>query len=73
MQNSHRVPLSTDDENQVLNIPHEFALSGTEVLLGKEGRCLVVEPILISTSLLALLATLPDIPEEFPDSDIGLL
>jgi len=52
--------------------PQEFALSSTEVLLRKEGNRLIIEPI-SSGSLLSLLATLEDIPENFPNVDEGLL
>ncbi|MCG8366859.1 MAG: AbrB/MazE/SpoVT family DNA-binding domain-containing protein [Pseudanabaenales cyanobacterium] len=66
MQNSCHVSLSTSGEDQILTIPHEFALSGTEVLLRKEGRRLIIEPIPVS-SLLSLLTTLQDITDDFPN------
>jgi antitoxin VapB len=74
MQNSHCVSLITDGQDQVLTIPHEFALSSTEVLLRKEGQRLIIEPI-PSGSLLSLLSTLSDITDDFPDidEDEGLL
>jgi antitoxin VapB len=72
MQNSHHVSLQTNGQDQVLTIPHELALSGTEVLLRKEGHRLIVEPI-PPRSLLSLLTTLPDIKEDFPDIDEALL
>lgn len=68
MQIPRQVSLQSAGEDQVLTIPHEFTLPGTEVLLRKEGDRLIVEPIQ-ATSLLALLATLEDIPDEFPDID----
>ncbi len=71
MENSRHVSLHQNGIDQVLTIPPEFALSGTEVLLRKEGQRLVIEP-LPSHSLLALLTTLPDIPEPFADIDEGL-
>lgn len=71
MPNSRHVYLLRDGQHQVLNIPHEFALSSTEVLLRKEGNRLIVEPIRPG-SLLSLLATLKDIPENFPNVDEGL-
>jgi antitoxin VapB len=37
MPNSCHVYLLAKGQDQVLTIPHEFALSGTEVLLRKEG------------------------------------
>jgi antitoxin VapB len=72
MQNSHHVSLSTNGQAQVLTIPPEFALSGTEVLLRKEGHRLIIEPV-SSGSLLSLLATLPSITEDFADTDKALL
>ncbi len=72
MPNSCHVYLLRDGQHQVLNIPDEFALSSTEVLLRKEGNRLIIEPI-PSGSLLSLLATLEDIAENFPNVDEGLL
>jgi antitoxin VapB len=72
MQSSRHVSLLTSGQDQVLTIPHELALSGTEVLLRKEGHRLIIEPI-PSNSLLSLLTTLQDITDDFPDVDEGLL
>jgi antitoxin VapB len=72
MQNSRQVSLLTSGQDQVLTIPHELALSGTEVLLRKEGHRLIIEPI-SSNPLLSLLTKLPDITDNFPDTDEGLL
>ena len=72
MQTAHHVSLLTSGQNQVLTIPHELALPGTEVLLRKEGRRLIIEP-LPSTSLLSLLSSMQDITDSFPDPDEGLL
>ncbi len=72
MQNSRHVSLLTSGQDQVLTIPHELALSGTEVLLRKKGHRLIIEPI-PSSYLLSLLTTLQDITNDFPDVDEGLL
>ncbi|WGV27464.1 antitoxin [Halotia branconii] len=73
MQNSRHVSLLTNGQDQqVLTIPHEFALSDTEVLLRKEGHRLIIEPIPPS-SLLSLLTKLQDITDNFPDIDEKLL
>jgi antitoxin VapB len=72
MQPPCQVSLTTNGKDQILNIPPEFVLSSTEVMLHKEGHRLVIEPI-PSVSLLKLLTTLQDIPEHFPDIDEGLL
>jgi antitoxin VapB len=72
MQNSCHVSLLTSGQDQVLTIPHELTLSSTEVLLRKEGNRLIIEPI-PSSSLLSLLTMLPEITDNFPDMDEGLL
>jgi antitoxin VapB len=72
MQNSCHVSLLTSGQDQVLTIPHELTLSSTEVLLRKEGNRLIIEPI-PSSSLLSLLTILPEITDNFPDIDEGLL
>jgi antitoxin VapB len=72
MQNSCHVSLLTSGQDQVLTIPHELALSSTEVLLRKEGHRLIIEPI-PPNSLLSLLTMLPEITDNFPDIDEGLL
>ena len=72
MPNSCHVYLLKDGQHQVLTIPDEFALTSTEVLLRKEGNRLIIKPI-YSGSLLSLLATLEDFPENFPNIDEGLL
>jgi antitoxin VapB len=50
----------------MLYIPREFELAGENVLIRKEGERLIVEPAQKS-SLLAYLATLEPIEDEFPD------
>lgn len=71
MHNSRHIFLSMSGQNQVLTIPHEFSLSGREVLLRKEGERLIIEPI-SPNSLLLLLTTLQDLTDSFPDVDEGL-
>ncbi|MGK7898650.1 MAG: antitoxin [Xenococcus sp. (in: cyanobacteria)] len=71
MPNSCHVSLVSNGQNQILTIPSEFTLSGTKVLLRKEGDRLVIEPI-PANSLLSLLSTLQDISDDFPDIDKGL-
>ena len=72
MSSLHHIFLLNNGQEQVLTIPHEFALSTTEVLLRKEGHRLIIEP-LRPNSLLSLLTTLDDIIDPFPDTDEGLL
>lgn len=71
MQKLRIVPLQRSGQDQVITIPPEFAVSGKEATLRKEGHRLIIEPI-SSNSLLSLLTTLQDIPEDFPDVDEGL-
>jgi antitoxin VapB len=54
--------------NQAVRIPREFELPGSEAVMRKEGDRLVIEPA-PRTSLLALLASLRPIEEEFPPID----
>lgn len=72
MEVTRYVSLQTSEHEQTLKIPQEFTLPGTKVLLCKEGQRLIIEPV-SPDPLLALLATLPDIDDEFPDTDEGLL
>jgi antitoxin VapB len=60
-----RVKLFKNGRNQALRIPREFELPGEEALLHKEGDRLIIEPV-ASTSLLAVLASIEPIDEEFP-------
>lgn len=72
MPNSCYVALLSNGQEQVLTIPHEFALSSTEILLRKKGNRLIIKPI-PPGSLLSLLTTLQDITDNCPDMDEGLL
>ena len=53
---------------QAVLIPREFELPGRNAILRKEGERLIVEPPQ-QKSLLAILATLEPIDEEFPTID----
>ncbi len=72
MQDSCHISLLSNGQDQVLTIPREFSIPGTEVLLRKEGNRLIVEPI-SPGSPLSLLTRLQDITDNFPDMDEGLL
>mgnify|MGYP006896911326 CR=1 FL=1 len=72
MINQYQVRLFHNGRNQTLNIPHAFEMPSDDVVIRKEGEKLIIEP-LKKKSLLELLATLPDIDEDFPDIDEGLL
>ena len=60
-----RAKLFKNGRNQALRIPREFELPGDEVMIRKDGSRLIIEPV-AKGSLLALLATLQPIDEEFP-------
>lgn len=65
MSAHRRVKLFRNGRNQAVRIPREFELSGEEAILRKEGERLIIEPA-PPRSLLALLATLQPIDDEFP-------
>jgi antitoxin VapB len=60
-----RVKLFKNGRNQAVRIPREFELPGEDAIMRKEGARLIIEPA-PPTSLLALLATLAPLDEEFP-------
>ncbi|MBF0324019.1 MAG: AbrB/MazE/SpoVT family DNA-binding domain-containing protein [Alphaproteobacteria bacterium] len=59
------VRLFRNGRNQAVRIPREFELPGDEAVMRKEGDRLVIEAA-PPRSLLAVLATLPDLDEDFP-------
>ncbi len=72
MSETRRVRLFRNGRNQAVRIPVEFELPGDTALMRREGDRLVIEPI-AKSRLLAYLATLDPIEDEFPDVDQGLL
>jgi len=60
-----RVKLFKNGRNQAVRIPREFELPGTDAIMRKEGDRLIIEPT-PPKSLLAVLATLRSLDEEFP-------
>ena len=77
MSNERRVRLFKNGRNQAVRIPREFELPGDEAIMRKDGDRLILEPS-APTSLLAVLAALEPIDEEFaaiadlPIDDIDL-
>jgi antitoxin VapB len=71
MQSQRHVRLFRNGRNQALRIPREFELDGDEAIVRKEGDRLIVEPVR-KAGLLALLATLQPLDENFPDVDADL-
>ncbi|MPZ18845.1 MAG: AbrB/MazE/SpoVT family DNA-binding domain-containing protein [Luteitalea sp.] len=65
MSPERRVRLFKNGRNQAVRIPREFQLPGKEAIMRKEGERLIIEPA-PPKSLLAVLATLQPIGEDFP-------
>jgi antitoxin VapB len=59
------VKLFKNGRNQAVRIPREFELPGEDAIMRKEGDRLIIEPT-PPRSLLALLATLTPLEEDFP-------
>jgi antitoxin VapB len=59
------VKLFRNGRNQAVRIPREFELPGTDAVMRKEGERLIIEAA-PPKSLLAILASLRPIREEFP-------
>jgi antitoxin VapB len=59
------VKLFKNGRNQAVRIPREFELPGEDAIIRKDGQRLIIEPA-PPRSLLAVLATLSDLDEEFP-------
>ncbi len=72
MISQYQVRLFHNGRNQTLNIPHAFEMPSNDVMIRKDGERLIIEPFK-KRSLLELLATLPDIDEDFSNVDEGLL
>jgi antitoxin VapB len=64
MISERHVKLFRNGRNQAVRIPREFELPGEDAVMRKEGARLILEPA-PPKSLLALLATLPPLDEEF--------
>lgn len=62
------VKLFKNGRNQAVRIPREFELPGEDAIMRKDGNKLIIEPT-PPKSLLALLATLSPIEDDFPAID----
>ncbi|GGF15728.1 twitching motility protein PilT [Aliidongia dinghuensis] len=65
MATERHVKLFKNGRNQAVRIPREFELPGEDAVMRREGDRLIIEPT-PPKSLLAVLATLPPLDEEFP-------
>jgi antitoxin VapB len=72
MEAARHVRFFRNGRNQAIRIPRDFELDADEAIIRREADCLVIEPVK-AKGLLATLATLSDIEEEFPDVDSGML
>jgi antitoxin VapB len=59
------VKLFKNGRNQAVRIPHEFELPGEDAVMRKDGDRLIITPA-PPKSLLAVLATLAPLDEDFP-------
>jgi antitoxin VapB len=59
------VKLFKNGRNQAVRIPRDFELPGEDAIIRKDGSRLIIEPA-PPRSLLAILATLPSLDEDFP-------
>lgn len=65
MQVERHVKIFRNGRNQAVRIPREFELPGEDAVMRKEGERLIIEPA-APQSLLALLASLEPLDEDFP-------
>lgn len=76
---ARQVRLFRNGANQAVRIPKEFELPGKDAVMRREGNKLIIEPVQpklvkgTAAALLAVLATMEPIDEDFPDVDEGLL
>ena len=65
MTQERHVRLFRNGRNHAVRIPREFEFPGEDAVMRKEGERLIIEPT-PPKSLLALLATLKPLEEDFP-------
>ena len=65
MSTERHVKVFKNGRNQAVRIPREFELPGEDAIMRKDGDRLIIEPA-PPKSLLALLATLKPLQEDFP-------
>lgn len=65
MTSERHVKLFKNGRSQAVRIPREFELPGEDAIMRKDGERLTIEPA-PPNSLLAVLATLSPLEEDFP-------
>ena len=60
-----RVKIFKNGTNRAVRLPRDFEFPGEDAIMRKEGRRIIIEPA-PPKSLLAMLATLSPLEEEFP-------
>jgi len=65
MSAERHVKVFKNGRNRAVRIPREFEFPSEEAIMRKEGNRLIIEPV-PRKSLLALLATLAPLEEDFP-------
>ena len=66
MTAERRVKIFRNGRHQAVRIPREFELPGEDAVMRREGARLIIEAA-APQSLIALLATLEPLDEDFPD------
>ena len=66
MTAERRVKIFRNGRNQAVRIPREFELPGEDAVMRRDGARLIIEAA-APQSLIALLATLEPLDEEFPE------
>jgi antitoxin VapB len=72
MTTERHIRIFRNGRNQAIRIPREFELDAEEAIIRKEDYRLVIEPV-GKKGLLATLATLSALNDDFPDIDASLL
>ena len=70
MPNARQVSLFCNGRNQAVRIPVGMELPGDRAIIIQDGENLIIKPVR-RKSLIAFLATLDPIGEEFPPRDEG--
>jgi antitoxin VapB len=72
MHTERHVRFFRNGRNQAVRIPREFEIDAQEAIMRREDDRLIIEPVR-RKGLLATLASLSSLDEDFPDTDRDLL